>query len=210
MLSGFVPLPLDPQTAGVHYRPQPAIHSRAPAGARPWPVWEVGTGGIALESFVRDALGYRGYTVLEPTPVIPDAPYVRLMQQVKAGFGRTMSRLPEVFGVSRQTLYNWLEGETPKLAHQERLRELAEAARVFQDLGFKLAAPMLERTVADGKTFLQLLADGTDGKDAAKKLIRIVQRSEQSRSKLDDILGGRRAKLSSADIGAPALDESDR
>lgn len=53
------------------------------------------------------------------------------MLDIKAGFGRTMMRLPEVLGVSRQTLCNWLDGETPKEPHQAKLVELAEAARIF-------------------------------------------------------------------------------
>lgn len=129
------------------------------------------------------------------------------MGQVKAGFGRTMSRLPEVFGVSRQTLYNWLEGETPKVAHQERLRQLAEAAQIFAGLGIKPTTPMLDRTVAQGKSFIQLMAAGADGQETAKQLIRIVQRGNDSRAKLDTLLAGRRAKLSASEIGAPAMDE---
>jgi hypothetical protein len=163
---------------------------------------------MAGESFLRQALGYRRFVLLEPLEPAEDvAPYAKLMQQVKMGFGRTMSRLPEVFGVSRQTLYNWLGGETPKAVHQERLAQLAEAARVFTDMGFKPSPAMLERTVAQGKSFLRLLAEGVDGKEAAKKLIRIVQRGSDAREKLDDLLGGRTAKLTASDIGAPSLDE---
>jgi transcriptional regulator with XRE-family HTH domain len=207
MLEGFLPIPLIAETAAVHYRPRPAIYARVPVTEPPWPLREVGTGGLALESFIRDAFGYQPVTVLEPMTAEPEAPYAKLMRQVKAGFGRTMSRLPEVFGVSRQTLYNWLEGETPKLAHQERLRQLAEAAHVFQELGFKPTALTLDRSVAQGKNFLQLLADGADGKETAKKLIRIVQRGNESGAKLDELLGGRKAKLTGADIGAPSLNE---
>jgi transcriptional regulator with XRE-family HTH domain len=174
---------------------------------RPLPIQVVGTGGIASALFIREAFGYQPYEVLEQPQVNEVAPYVKLMEQVKAGFGRTMSRLPEVFGVSRQTLYNWLEGDTPKVAHQERLRQLAEAAKVFADLGIRPTTPMLDRTVAQGKSFLQLMAAGADGQETAKKLIRIVQRSNDSRSKLDTLLAERRAKLSASDIGAPALDE---
>jgi hypothetical protein len=201
-------LPIAPEIAGVQYRPQPAIHQRALAGDRPWPLREVGTGGVAMVSFIREAYGYPLFTVLQSTTFVPEAPFVKLMQQVKAGFGRTLSRLPVVFGVSRQTLYNWLEGETPKPAHHERLRQLAEAAAVFQEFGIKPTTPMLERTLAQGKNFLQLLAEGTNGKDAAKKLVRVVQRGNESRSKLDALLGGRKATLTSSDLGAPALDEN--
>lgn len=204
---GLLLIPAPTDFGAVHYRPAPAVYSRAQVFERPLPIQEVGTGGVANMVFVRQALGYQPYEVLEQIQSNKVAPYAELMGQVKAGFGRTMSRLPQVFGVSRQTLYNWLEGETPKVAHQERLRELAEAAQVFAGLGIKPTTLMLDRTVAEGKSFLQLMAAGSDGKETAKKLIRIVQLGNDSRAKLNALLGGRRAKLSASDIGTPALDE---
>lgn len=204
---GLLPVPASADFAAVHYRPVPAVYSRVQVLERPLPLQVVGTGGVASAQFVREAFGYQPYEVLEQPQVVEDAPYAKLMGQVKSGFGRTMSRLPEVFGVSRQTLYNWLEGETPKAVHQERLRQLAEAAKVFADLGVKPTTPMLDRPVAQGKSFLQLMATGAKGQEAAKKLIRIVQRGADSRAKLDALLEGRKAKLSASDIGAPALDE---
>lgn len=204
---GLLPVPASVDFAAVHYRPAPAIYSRAQILERPLPFQVVGTGGLASVQFIREAFGYQPFEVLEQHAVIEEAPYAQLMRQVKSGFGRTMSRLPEVFGVSRQTLYNWLEGETPKVVHQERLRQLAEAAKVFADLGIKPTTSMLDRTVLQGKTFLQMMASGAEGQETARKLIRIVQRSNDSRAKLDALLAGRRARLSSDDIGAVALDE---
>lgn len=202
-----LPAPTSADLAAVHYRATPAIYSCVQVFEHPLPLQVVGTGGLASVQFIREAFGYKPYEVQQPHQVIEEAPYAQLMRQVKSGFGRTMSRLPEVFGVSRQTLYNWLEGETPKAVHQERLRQLAEAAKVFTDLGIKPTTSMLNRTVAQGKTFLQLMASGAEGQETARKLIRIAQRSNVSRAKLDTLLAGRRAKLSAADIGAPTLNE---
>lgn len=194
--------------AGVQYRPQPAVYSRAVAMERPFPQVEVGTGGVASELFVRHSMGYLPFKVLEFVIPAEHAPFSKLMHEVKAGFGRTISRLPEVFGVSRQTLYNWLEGDTPKPVHQEKLKQLAEAANVFAELGVKPTSLLLDRTIVQGKSFLQLMADGARGKDTAKKLVHVVQRGTDSRTKLDALLGGRKAKPSPGDIGAPLLNES--
>ena len=135
------------------------------------------------------------------------SPFVDLMTEVKAGFGRTMSRLPEIFGVSRQSLYNWLDGETPKDVHHAKLEQLAAAARVFTELGFKPTSATLDRTVAQGKSLLQLLSEGADGKEAAKKLVRIVQRGADSRARLDALLGGRKARPDASDMGTPTFNE---
>lgn len=205
---GLLPIPVSTDFAAIHYRPVPAVYSRAQVLERPLPILVVGTGGVANALFVRQAFGYHPYEVLAQPQIIESTPFAELMGQVKAGFGRTMSRLPEVFGVSRQTLYNWLEGETPKIAHQERLRQLAESAQVFAGLGIKPTTSMLDRTVAQGKSFLQLMAAGADGQETAKTLIRITQRGNDSRAKLNTLLAGRKAKLLATDVGAAALDEN--
>lgn len=190
------------------YYPQPAVTRRADLMDSPWPIQEVGTGGIALGDFILNSCGYQPFTIIESSTVEQQAPHAKLMQQVKAGFGRTMSRLPEVFGVSRQTLYNWLEGETPKEKYRGRLFQLSQAAGVFAELGVIPNAIMLDRTVAEGKTFLQLMAAGADGKETAKKLIRIVQRGRETQAKLDALLAGRKAKLDASDIWSRSLDEN--
>jgi transcriptional regulator with XRE-family HTH domain len=130
------------------------------------------------------------------------------MQRVKEGFGRTMSRLPQVFGVSRQTLYNWLNGETPSAGHEARLRELVAAADVFRKRGITPTSPMLLRSILNDKNFLELLAGGADGRDTAEKLVRIVRGGEGSRGKLEQLLAGQRPGLMADDMGTPAFDES--
>jgi hypothetical protein len=207
-MTGILPVPVTGDFAAVHYRPQTALVTKVQVFARSLPYLEVGTGGFVGQRFIQNGLGYQPYVVLQQPPLVEEATYAKLMEHVRAGFGRTMSRLPEVFGVSRQTLYNWMDGETPKLAHQERLRQLAEAAKVFTDLRIKPTTPMLDRTMSQGKTFLQLLASGADGKETAKSLIRIVQRGNDSRAKLDELLAGRKATLSASDLGAASFDES--
>jgi transcriptional regulator with XRE-family HTH domain len=191
--------------------PSPAIHSPAPvAASHPrLPVSSIGTGGIASEAFYLNQFGYKA-VILEVHPyraVREMTPFAEVMREIKNGFGRTMTRLPEVFGVSRQTLYNWLGGETPKIPHREKLQQLVEVARMFSERGFKPTPIALDRTVADGKSLLQLLAEGADGRDTAEKFMRIVQRGEHSKAKLDELLGGRRTRPGAADFGAPALDE---
>jgi hypothetical protein len=117
-------------------------------------------------------------------------PYTDLMKEVKAGFGRTLSHLPVVFGVSRQTLYNWLNGATPGEQHWDKLVQMAAAARAFTEAGFKPTALSLERTIAQGKSFVELLGQGADGKETAEKLVRIEKRGTVEKAKFDALLGG--------------------
>jgi hypothetical protein len=178
-------------------------------------ITDAGTGGNSTLEFFRNRLGYRPFPLIEqeadPPTAASAAPFADLMLEVKAAFGRTMTRLPVVFGVSRQTLYNWLKGETPKGLHQDKLIELAAAARVFSVAHFKPTSAMLDRTVAQGKSFLTLIAEGADGADTANKLMAIVKRGLDARARLEAALAGQpKVGLSVLDIGAPAFDEKSK
>ena len=163
----------------------------------------VGTGGIESIEFALNRQGYHLHTIIKADTDAPNKPntsFALLMETVQAGFGRTFSHLPAVFGVSRQTLYNWRKGEQPKDQHHEKLVQLAEAARVFTKSGLKPTAAMLDRTVAEGKSFIELLGSGADGREVAQKLIHITQRGSLERNKLGNLLGDR--KLSRLEISA--------
>ena len=172
---------------------------------RDWPFADIGragTGGVETVRFFVDRAGYPLFNVRRDAEPASPAPFVPLMQQVRDGFGRTMSSLPEVFGVSRQSLYNWLSGEVPSEPHHAKLQQLAAAAQVFLSLGFKPTAAGLGRTLSDGNSFLELIHHGHDGRDAARKLIRLTERGACSRRKLDELLAGRKAGLTAEDFGA--------
>ena len=193
---------------GTGYRPNPAIYRRAAVEGRPLPIIGArGTGGMETGNYYLNRMGYQPLEVVSLVPRLQEAPYVKLMQEVKAGFGRTMSRLPEVFGVSRQTLYNWLDGEIPKEVHQAKLVQLAEAARTFSELSFKPTSTSLDRTVSHGSSLLKLIGEGADGREVAQKLVRVSLRATESRASLNELLGDRKARLHLSDVGTPSFDE---
>lgn len=180
------------------YRPAPVAEGLLPLFGG------VGTGGVESVEFIMNRQGYPSVLIRaeNDAPELHYTPYADLMQEVQAGFGRTFSHLPAIFGVSRQTLYNWMKGEMPKEQHREKLVQLAEAAKVFTAMGFKLSAEMLDRTVAKGKSFAELLREGASGREMAEKLVRIARRSVAERENLDALLGDRKApSLSVADLG---------
>jgi transcriptional regulator with XRE-family HTH domain len=209
---GFA-VPVGDINAHAHYRPAPAIHRQATvAEGSPLPYFgRSGTGGVEGVYFIMSRQGYSPFAILKIELAATQdtyAPYTDLMKEVKAGFGRTISHLPAVFGVSRQTLYNWLNGETPKEQHQGKLVQLAAAARIFTEAGFKPTALSLERTVEQGKSFVELIGQGADGKEAAERLVRIEKRGAAAREKLDALLGDRTPlRPDVADMGRPAVNE---
>lgn len=207
-------IPVGDINAHDHYRPVPTIYRRAiVVEGGPLPCFgRSGTGGVEDGRFANSRQGYSPYAILKVQLAAAQdtyAPYTDLMKEVKAGFGRTMSHLPVVFGVSRQTLYNWLNGETPKDQHQDKLVQLAAAARVFAEAGFKPTALSLDRTVAQGKSFAELIGQGADGKETAERLIRIEKRGTAAREKLDALLGDRTpSRPDVSDMGRAALNEN--
>lgn len=199
----------------VYHRSVPAIYRQVPyVDGGPLPDFGgSGTGGVEGSHFVLSRQGYSPYIVLKIGNAAPPdtyAPYTDLMKEVKAGFGRTMSHLPVVFGVSRQTLYNWLSGETPKQQHQAKIVQLAAAAHIFIEAGFKPSAQSLDRIVAQGKSFIGLIGQGADGRETAERLVRIEKRGAIARAKLDSLLGDRAPlRPGVPDMGRPAFNEED-
>ncbi len=173
-----------------------------------------GTGGLVTVRFLterRQGYSLPGIELPEPAREVETTEelidFAAMTALIRDVFGRSMSRLADIFGVSRQTLYNWLAGEVPNQRHQQKLREFAAGAQVFQELGLKLTPPMLSRTVSRGRSFFDLIAEGGDGAEAARKLTEIIRRAERDKTRLIATTGGRKAKPEQSDLGTPALDE---
>lgn len=209
----------------LHHQPLAAITwlASSPASGSPphHPAFaSSGTGGIAGKGYMVHRRGHSHDYWLISVPTHPGAqtppsakadavtPSAQLMQKVQAGFGRTFSHLPAVFGVSRQTLYNWLKGEPPKAEHLPKLEQLAAAAQVFAAHGFKPTAQALNRSLSQSRSLIEQLAQGADGKTAAEKLIRLETLGSQARQRLDALLKGRTVRHDEPDPIRPTLDES--
>jgi transcriptional regulator with XRE-family HTH domain len=179
-----------------------------------WPIFgQVSSGCLILIECFSERTNRPGYAVVRIENQADLSPnvannYSGPMEEIRQGFGRTFSRLPAVFGVSRQTLYNWLEGEMPNERHQQRIIQLAEAARAFSESSFIPSAGALTRSLSRGKSFLELMSEGADGHDTAQKLVTLTRRSLASRARLDAALQGiEPAPSANLGFGAQALDE---
>jgi transcriptional regulator with XRE-family HTH domain len=182
------------------------------------PFWKsatvLGTGGFATPEYYLLRSQFPGYLVLPVTRAPgPESnlpiPIVARMQLLRSAFGRNFSLLPAVFGVSRQTLDNWLQGEQPKIADRARIEALAEAAQVFLACDYTPSHSDLGRTLLNGKSLIELISQGENGRDLAEELMQLVYRGMESRKKLDAMLAETSApRFTPADFGSPALDEN--
>lgn len=176
----------------------------------------VGTGGLCTPSYVttRDEMGYRlrefSYPVarsagasksLEPRSAAEN------LARVREVFKPSVTELASLFGVSRQTIYNWQSGQPIAIQNEDRLEQLARAADLFQAEGFAERSSVLRRRLPGGKTLFEAVRDGEGAEAAATRLVDLVKAELNQRTKLSERLAARaRRPIDSAEIGAPHVD----
>lgn len=136
------------------------------------------------------------------------------VQQVRSP-GEDLSRIREVlkpavsdlattFGVSRQSIYNWLNGEPVAQDNAAKLQDLARAADVLAHAGMVIDAALLKRKFANGRTLLQVAQAGQSARDAALMLVRIHQRESIQRERMRARFAHRAESPASTDFDLPA------
>ena len=120
----------------------------------------------------------------------------------------TMLELARLFGVSRQTVYDWQQGSQPAPQTAQRLALLARVADVFAEERLSVDAKTLRRKVAGGGTLLDGVSSGGDVESMARSLVGTLKREASQRERLQVQLAGRkRAPANPSDYGAPTLSE---
>lgn len=170
----------------------------------------VGTGGVADARYLqeRKERGYRLAAIHGGTEApAPARTPAEDLARVRSVLKPTMSALADLFGVSRQAIYNWANGEQPKPEYAKRLDDMARAADIIAAEGVGNPAQALKRKIADGKTLLDIVAAGGSAQSAAHKLAMILRREAEQRKELEAKLAGRRTPLVPVDeYASPMLD----
>lgn len=171
----------------------------------------VGTGGMSTPSYFRHRKE-RGYQFVQvPAREGTRAgirPPIEHLQQIRSVFKPAISDLANLMGVSRQTVYNWMAGESPSAGSASRLEDLAKAADLVAAHGLNSNGYLFKRKIRDGKTLMDIARDGGSAQDAARSLIRIVEQESAQRDLLKGGLAGRHfAKRDNSEFGIPMLDE---
>ena len=176
----------------------------------------VGTGGAATSDYVtiRDGKGYRHNDIkyseapFKPsnrqTPRSPAEEITYVRETLKP----PVTELAQLFGVSRQAIYNWQAGEALAEQNKTLLRELVLAASLIEESSLPNPSSLIKRKLASGKTVLELLKDGESGESAAGALISMLAKESEQRERLEARLKNRnRPKVDLADAGAPFAGE---
>jgi transcriptional regulator with XRE-family HTH domain len=119
--------------------------------------------------------------------------------RIREIFSPSVSDLAKVFGVSRQAIYNWLNGEQPISTHIDKLHDFAIVADMFAESSMPMTGALLKRKIIDGKSILEIIQEGGSAQDAALLLKQIVQHEMSQREMLSTRFSGRKTSLHSAD-----------
>ena len=118
-----------------------------------------------------------------------------------------ISDLATTFGVSRQSVYNWLNGEPVADENAAKLQDLAQAADVLSHEGVSINAALLKRKIDNGRTLMQIAKAGESAMDAALMLVQIHKREAAQREPMNARFANRAKTPASADFDLPAAND---
>jgi DNA-binding transcriptional regulator YiaG len=131
-------------------------------------------------------------TTIEPTPAEDIS---RIRSVLKPG----VLELANLFGVSRQAVYDWQSGAQPSAQVAQKLAALARAAGVFETSGVSVNVQTLRRRVAGGKTLLEAVMKGDDAVQVAESFVGTLKREAFQQQELSRRLAGRKAPSTDTD-----------
>lgn len=169
-----------------------------------------GTGGSNDVSLVKDKFQNRPHywtQVAQPRSEIETRDVTECLLRIREFFSPSVSDLAATLGVSRQTVYNWQNGEQPKEALAEKLIDLARAADVFAQSNIQFSSALARRKFADGKTLFQVVESNDSATEAAKLLVRILETETRQRKVLEARFANRPKTAPSSDFDLPLAND---
>ena len=166
----------------------------------------IGTGGeLSLERLQRSVqqAQHMGFAI-EVTEVEQVRTPSENLSRIREVLNPAVSDLATTFGVSRQSVYNWLNGEPVADENAAKLQDLAQAADVLAHEGVSINAALLKRKFANGRTLMRVAQAGESARDAALMLVQIHKREAVQRERMSARFANRAKTPASADFDLPA------
>lgn len=164
----------------------------------------LGTGGERSIEQLQRSLSRNQITTSFVVEIAPERTPSEDLARIREVLAPAVSDLAVTFGVTRQSVYNWANGDRITDENAKKLRDLAQAADLLTDAGIEVNASLLKRKFANGKTLLQVTHAGESARDAALLLIQICRRETEQRERLDARPANRRHAPATADFDLPA------
>ena len=118
-----------------------------------------------------------------------------------------VSDLASTLGVSRQSVYNWINGETIADGNAAKLQDLAEAADLLALEGVTVNAALLKRKFSNGRTLMQVAQSGGSAKEAARQLAHIHKQETAQYKRMESRFANRARTAPSADFDLPSAND---
>ncbi len=169
-------------------------------------ITSIGTGGELSLEHLQQASSKAHYA----TPFAGVAEVVRVrapsedLARIREVLSPAISDLASTFGVTRQSVYNWLNGEPVADENAAKLRDLAQAADLLAHEGIVVNAALLKRKFANGKTLMQVAQAGDSASEAAMLLVQIHKREAEQRERMTARFANRAKTPATADFDLPA------
>lgn len=126
---------------------------------------------------------------------------------IREVFSPAISDLATTLGVSRQAVYNWINGEQPRPEFAEKLADLAQSAEILSHEGIEINSLLLKRKFANGKNIFQVAQAGESARNAALLLVQILKQETEQRQRMNAKFAGRGKMPASADFDLPSAND---
>jgi transcriptional regulator with XRE-family HTH domain len=170
----------------------------------------IGTGGVlSIEHLLRSTQQMQHIApIVDVADVAPIRSPAEDLVRIREVLKPAVSDLAITIGVSRQSVYNWLNGEP--VAEEEnaaKIQDLAQAADVLAHEGIAVNAALLKRKFANGRTLLQVAQAGESSRDAALQLVHVYKRETAQRERMAARFASRGKSAPSADFDLPSASD---
>lgn len=125
------------------------------------------------------------------------------LTSIQSALGLSITQLAEIFGVTRKTVYDWLDGTEPRVVLSGKIDVLSEVIANSSGVDLKRLKSVWGIPVS-GKSFRELLME--DGSDQENML----RQASEKLAELAPRIGASRPKISGAKLGNSNLSDIDR
>lgn len=169
----------------------------------------IGTGGeLSVQHLMREEsrAQHRAFDI-QFTDVVLERTPAQDLARIREVLKPAVSDLAVTLDVSRQSVYNWLNGEPVAEDNAIKLKDLAQAADVLDHEGVTFNSSLLKRKFANGRTLLQVAQAGESARDAALQLVKIHKREAAQRERMAVRFANRGKTAPSADFDLPSAND---
>ena len=156
-------------------------------------------------------LRIRNNSPIAPYNIVPvriERSSIEDLQRIREVLSPAISDLAASLHVSRQSVYNWINGDPIADGNAAKLQDLAKAADILAAEGFAADHTVLRRKFSQGRTLLQLVRDGESAVTAMSILVQDLKKTAAQKSQVKAIFEQRPNSVATADFDLPAPNDA--